>query len=162
MSCAVFHIYNTKLQSSFYGCIEMPIVLRSIGRSSYAFSTLLVSARRVPLPLTKDLQILPAQRVNFLQDVKLTFTRWREQTRFTWSDQKSKNPRKEHVNEEPSKSDDSLAAAKERQARTPWHREGADQAPVSRLRSASAVNKGIILTYSKACEKRAKSMQASF
>lgn len=38
--------------------------------------------------------------------------------------------------------DDKIGQAKELQARTPWHREGADKPPVRRLRSAGAMTKG--------------------
>lgn len=38
--------------------------------------------------------------------------------------------------------DDAIGEAKELQARTPWHREGADSPPVKRMRSAGAMTKG--------------------
>lgn len=38
--------------------------------------------------------------------------------------------------------DRKIGEAKELQKRTPWHREGADQPPVKRLRSAGAMTKG--------------------
>lgn len=38
--------------------------------------------------------------------------------------------------------EEKLGEAEEKQARTPWHREGADQAPVRRMRSAGAMTKG--------------------
>lgn len=38
--------------------------------------------------------------------------------------------------------DRKIGEAKELQKRTPWHREGADQPPVRRLRSASAITNG--------------------
>lgn len=39
--------------------------------------------------------------------------------------------------------DNAIGKAKELQARTPWHREGSDQPPVKRNRSAGAMTKGI-------------------
>jgi hypothetical protein len=39
--------------------------------------------------------------------------------------------------------DKKIGDAKEPLTRTPWHREGADQPPVKRLRSAGAMTKGI-------------------
>jgi hypothetical protein len=39
--------------------------------------------------------------------------------------------------------DNAIGEAKELQARTPWHREGADQPPVKRARSAGAMTKGL-------------------
>ena len=38
--------------------------------------------------------------------------------------------------------DRKIGEAKELQKRTPWHRDGADQPPVKRLRSAGAMTKG--------------------
>lgn len=38
--------------------------------------------------------------------------------------------------------DDAIGEVKEKQARTPWHREGSDQPPVKRDRTASAMTKG--------------------
>ncbi|KAL2070017.1 hypothetical protein VTL71DRAFT_14697 [Oculimacula yallundae] len=42
--------------------------------------------------------------------------------------------------------DNAIGQAKELQARTPWHREGSDQPPVRRNRSAGAMTKGKLLT----------------
>ncbi|TGO65522.1 hypothetical protein BCON_0002g01070 [Botryotinia convoluta] len=42
--------------------------------------------------------------------------------------------------------DNAIGQQKEIQARTPWHREGADQPPVKRNRSAGAMTKGKLLT----------------
>jgi len=39
--------------------------------------------------------------------------------------------------------DNAIGEAKELQTRTPWHREGVDQPPVKRARSAGAMTKGI-------------------
>lgn len=39
--------------------------------------------------------------------------------------------------------DDEIGTAKEKQARTPWHREGPENPPVRKLRRASAMTKGI-------------------
>ena len=39
--------------------------------------------------------------------------------------------------------DDEIGTAKEKQARTPWHREGPEDPPVRKLRSAGAMTKGI-------------------
>ena len=43
--------------------------------------------------------------------------------------------------------DRKIGQAKELQNRTPWHREGADQPPVKRMRSAGAITKGISLLF---------------
>ncbi|OBT61872.1 hypothetical protein VE03_08736 [Pseudogymnoascus sp. 23342-1-I1] len=42
--------------------------------------------------------------------------------------------------------DDQIGSAKEKQARTPWHREGPENPPVRKLRRASAMTKGKLLT----------------
>ncbi|OBT74482.1 hypothetical protein VF21_06931 [Pseudogymnoascus sp. 05NY08] len=42
--------------------------------------------------------------------------------------------------------DDEIGTAKEKQARTPWHREGPEDPPVRKLRSAGAMTKGKLLT----------------
>ncbi|KAK2629833.1 hypothetical protein QTJ16_000653 [Diplocarpon rosae] len=42
--------------------------------------------------------------------------------------------------------DDAIGQARELQARTPWHREGSDQPPVARQRTAGAITKGKLLT----------------
>lgn len=39
--------------------------------------------------------------------------------------------------------DSAIGNAKELQSRTPWHRQGADDPPVRRLRSAGAMTKGM-------------------
>jgi hypothetical protein len=51
--------------------------------------------------------------------------------------------------------DNAIGEAKELQARTPWHREGSDQPPVKRRRSAGAMTKGIsVCTSLSACTNR--------
>ncbi|KFY38159.1 hypothetical protein V495_06719 [Pseudogymnoascus sp. VKM F-4514 (FW-929)] len=42
--------------------------------------------------------------------------------------------------------DDEIGSAKEKQARTPWHREGPENPPVRKLRTAGAMTKGKLLT----------------
>ncbi|KAL2349806.1 hypothetical protein BJ546DRAFT_603657 [Cryomyces antarcticus] len=48
--------------------------------------------------------------------------------------------------EEKAHYDEVLAHSKSQQIRTPWHREGSDQPPVARQRSAGAMTKGKLLT----------------
>lgn len=71
-----------------------------------------------------------------------------QQTRYVSNDQKARDLNQEGVHEELSEVDDALEAEKEKQVRKPWHREGADQAPVSRSRSAGAMTKGNIVVNS--------------
>lgn len=42
--------------------------------------------------------------------------------------------------------DDAIAQEQGKQARAPWHREGSEQPPVKRQRSASAMTKGMLHT----------------
>lgn len=47
------------------------------------------------------------------------------------------------TDEEKKDFDRAIAENKEKQIRTPWHREGSDVPPVARQRSASAMTKGM-------------------
>ena len=49
------------------------------------------------------------------------------------------------VDAEETSLDDQLAKEKEKQVRTPWHREGATKPPVARQRSAGAMTKGMLI-----------------
>ena len=53
---------------------------------------------------------------------------------------------KKTMDEQESNLDDQLAQEKEKQTRTPWHREGAEKPPVARQRSAGAMTKGTLET----------------
>lgn len=44
--------------------------------------------------------------------------------------------------QQPAKWDDAIVQEKEKQIRTPWHREGAEEPPVKKPRSAGAMTKG--------------------
>ena len=57
---------------------------------------------------------------------------------------KGKENQEEQQNEiEKGALDKAINDSKELQARTPWHREGSDQPPVKRNRSAGAMTKGM-------------------
>lgn len=58
----------------------------------------------------------------------------------------SNNHDKDVTQEELSEFDKLVAQDKEKQIRTPWHREGSEKPPVSRPRSAGAMTKGKLLT----------------
>lgn len=57
--------------------------------------------------------------------------------------QNAKDLNQKGVNEQVSKFDDAIAQEKEKQVRTPWHRQGANEPPVKRQRSAGAMTKGL-------------------
>jgi hypothetical protein len=127
--------------------MKMPIVLRSLGRSSCTISTSFVPARRVPSSIRKGLETLQKQPTSFSCSDLAVSSKWQQQTRLASSDQKAKDLNQQGVDNEMSKFDDAVDAEREKQARTPWHREGADKPPVSRPRSASAMTKGRSLVY---------------
>lgn len=57
------------------------------------------------------------------------------------------------------KLEEAIGEAKELQARTPWHREGTDEPPVRRNRSAGAMVKGMVVAYSRRCCTRIGTLQ---
>jgi hypothetical protein len=58
------------------------------------------------------------------------------------SAQKARDLNQQGIDEQESGLDHDLSEEREKQARTPWHREGADEPPVRRQRSAGAMTKG--------------------
>jgi hypothetical protein len=65
--------------------------------------------------------------------------------RYVSSAQKARDLNQQGIDEQESSLDSALSEEREKQARTPWHREGADEPPVRRQRSAGAMTKGRIL-----------------
>jgi hypothetical protein len=64
--------------------------------------------------------------------------------RYVSSAQKARDLNQQGIDEQESSLDSALSEEREKQARTPWHREGADEPPVRRQRSAGAMTKGRI------------------
>jgi hypothetical protein len=62
--------------------------------------------------------------------------------RYVSSAQKARELNQQGIDEQESSLDHALSEEREKQARTPWHREGADEPPVRRQRSAGAMTKG--------------------
>ncbi len=58
------------------------------------------------------------------------------------NEQKAKDLNQQGVDEALSSFDSGVAEEKEKQVRTPWHREGVDEPPVRKQRSAGAMTKG--------------------
>lgn len=66
----------------------------------------------------------------------------RAQLRFASYEQKAKALNQEGVDQQLNDYDAGIAEEKEKQKRAPWHREGSDEPPVRRQRSAGAMTKG--------------------
>lgn len=128
--------------------IGMLAVLPLLGRSGRASSTSTIAARCISISFglgygrPPNHVILPSQG-----GVKSPW-KWLQQTRASSSAQKAKELNQQSMDEELSEFEDNVDAEREKQVRTPWQREGADQQPVSRPRSASAVTKGRMGIYS--------------
>jgi hypothetical protein len=69
-------------------------------------------------------------------------TVYRQHVRFVSSAQKARDLNQQGIDDQESSLDNALSEEREKQARTPWHREGADKPPVRRQRSAGAMTKG--------------------
>ena len=120
----------------------MPIILRSLRRSGCATTTSFISIRRVPVAFSTESRIAQKQSINLSSIASINSSAWTQQ-----SDQKAKDLNRKGTDNKMSQFDDAIKAEKEKQARTPWHREGVDQAPASRPQTASAMAKGIIFVY---------------
>lgn len=70
-----------------------------------------------------------------------TSPRFREENKDQKTEEKKEKDEQEHSIKKGTL-DEAIGKAKEKQARTPWHREGSDQPPVKRDRQASAMTKG--------------------
>ena len=125
----------------------MPIILRSLRRSSCATTTSFISIRRVPVAFSTESRIAQKQSINLSSIASINSSAWTQQPRHSSSDQKAKDLNRKGTDNKMSQFDDAIKAEKEKQARTPWHREGVDQAPASRPQTASAMAKGIIFVY---------------
>lgn len=123
----------------------MPVILRSLGRSSCAISTSLISIRRVPSSVSICSRIAQTQGTNLSCPVSINARGRHQQMRLSSSDQKAKDLNQQGIDDEMSKFNDDLETDREKQARTPWHREGADQPPVSRVPPPGAMTKGRML-----------------
>jgi hypothetical protein len=87
-----------------------------------------------------------------------------------WRKEDLSKPAQDVTEKEPDKKDDwfnnqidnAIGEQKEIQARTPWHREGAEQPPVKRNRIAGAMTKGMIYHPFHAELQLTRSLQESF
>jgi hypothetical protein len=127
--------------------------------TSWAVSTSPTAVRHVLVPLNAALRTPFKQKTLIIARYAPNISGWHHQTRQSSSAQKAKDLNQQGIDKELSKFDDALQTEKEKQARTPWHREGTDQAPVARPRSASAMTKGRTRVF---CVPVAKIRQASF
>lgn len=124
---------------------EMPIILRSLNRSCRLVNTPFGPIRRVPISLSIESRIAPKQRIHLSCVVPVASSKWHLQTRSSSSDQKAKDLNQQGKDKELAEFDDAIETEKEKQTRAPWHREGADQPPVSQDRSAAVMTKGELL-----------------
>jgi len=77
------------------------------------------------------------------------------QARFASYEQQARELNQKQVDQELDDYDTHIAAeVKEKQVRAPWHREGAQEAPVHRQREASAMTKGKLNTFHLGLEQR--------
>ena len=65
-----------------------------------------------------------------------------QQVRHVTSAQKARDLNQQGIDDQVSAFDEALKQETDKQHRTPWHREGAQEPPVRRQRSASAMTKG--------------------
>ena len=70
-----------------------------------------------------------------------------EYRRWTSAEAKARDLSQQSIDEELSEYDQQISEEKDKQAERPWHREGADQPPVRRQRSAGAMTKGEYLRH---------------
>ena len=70
-----------------------------------------------------------------------------EYKRWTSAEAKARDLSQQSIDEELSEYDQQVSEEKGKQAERPWHREGADQPPVRRQRSAGAMTKGEYLRH---------------
>jgi hypothetical protein len=123
----------------------MHTIVRSIGHLGCSRSSSPTQFRRVALSVTTGSQTLHQQPINASLQTSVFCRRWHQQTRSSSSDHKDKALDRHGSSKNQSKSNDDIEAEQEKQVRAPWHREGAEQPPVSRPRSAGAMTKGRIL-----------------
>jgi hypothetical protein len=100
--------------------------------------------RRVSGPVNLGLRVTPQQGTNLCHLVSINARTRCQQLRLSSSDQKAKELNQQGIDNEMSKFDHDLEAEKEKQARKPWHRKGADQPPVAPAPSTGATTKGRI------------------
>lgn len=70
-----------------------------------------------------------------------------QQRRWISAEAKARDLSQKSIDEELSEYDQQVSEEKGKQAERPWHREGADQPPVRRQRSAGAMTKGECLLH---------------
>jgi hypothetical protein len=126
----------------------MQAVLPALGRSGWVISTSNVAATCVSISFGTGLRCVRKQRTAASGGETSAIWRCQQQTRPSSSAQKAKDLNQQSIDKEMSNFDDALEEEKEKQVRAPWQREGVDQPPVSRPRSAGAMTKGMVLVRS--------------
>lgn len=120
----------------------MQAILPAIGRSGWAVSTSNFAAAYVSISFGTGFRCARTQKYAAVCGERSAVRKLQQQTRPSSSVQKAKDLNQQSIDKEMSKFDDALEEEKQKQVRAPWQREGADQPPVSRPRSAGAMTKG--------------------
>ena len=120
----------------------MQAILPALGRSGWAISTSNLAAAYVSIFLSTGSRCARKQKTAAADGERSAIRRNHQQVRPSSSAQKAKDLNQQSIDKEMSKFNDALEEEKAKQVRAPWQREGADQPPVSRPRSAGAMAKG--------------------
>lgn len=107
---------------------------RAIHRSYYQSTPIRIS--RLPFKASPSSKVRPSW-----SGPKAVY---RPPVRFASSTQKARDLNQQGIDEQESELDKAQSQERDKQTRTPWHREGADEPPVRRQRSAGAMAKGWI------------------
>lgn len=140
----------------------MQAVLPCIASYGRAFSLSPIAARSFSTFLRSGCRVVQKHRTIAPTWQSLTISKWQQQTRLSSSSPKARKISEQDPEEELSEFERDIEAEKEKQTRTPWHREGADQAPVSRPRSAGAMTRGNTFISQCCVVNETKLRQASF
>jgi hypothetical protein len=124
----------------FAQCIEMPAITRVLVQYGRVMTRSTAQQPCLSRPLNSGSRT--TQRPYFQTSKHSISRQCQQQVRLASSAQKAKDLNQQGIDKELSKFDRDIKEAKDKQERAPWHREGADQAPVSRQRSAGAMTKG--------------------
>lgn len=108
----------------------------------------LAAIRCVPISFGADLRTAQHQAINSPCLLLGLSSRRYGQSRLLSSRERAKDLNQKGIDEELSKPHDVMEAEREKQVRTPWHREGVDAAPATSPRSATVMTEGRILIHS--------------
>lgn len=142
--------------SVFSWCSGMEVFLPRVANCGRTLSITPVATRSFSISLRSGSRVAQKQRTLAPARDSSILPIWQQQKRLSSSSLPVRNISQQDPEEELSEFQRDIEAEKEKQARTPWHREGVDQPPVSRPRSASAMTRGNICI-SKYCREETNS-----